>query len=744
MQMAMSFKTALVFLGILSVFLVMRNFSSLRYALSPDSTAVSQKVLSRQAAQAMKDANYVTLHSLRHRPRPPIRAPSLRVSSADRKKLPARPFSGLGRPVMHGRECILPSSGAGSWRQVVAKDLEIIRTKPPSTTKSCERRGDALIFTLDLKTATKAGGNAWEMSFPHYIVADESGSWRRQRSTLQLFTLDEKGAFHPMGPPHSKHSVISEKGNGAYSHWRHAQTAGLRSASALRFSTKGNVPLEKVVGIVAVAFPMAPHLGWIEFPLGKPKGHQELFREMFLQTFPTVGVSKPSLIEKPSDVVEGTHYLWRVGGNGEFELPLKEGQLYEKVLPHQIAEWYSEFEEKGGILYPPPGSYVYYQNKVGLAKLFQQAQIKTPRTWVIESMADATAKASEIKFPVVIKDPYGFSSLGILQAQDEEEFLTNMKKYFDVARPDVEALVQSKVIALREARVTYIEGRPFHGYWRIRQSIKSATAASNFGGYQDFNFPLEDIAPYVAEFANKTGIPVGGVDFIWQEENPDVKTTPFTLEVSPTSDINPPAPASWTKTYAEFKHAPGYHQAFLEVRRQWADLMTLAVIDRYRREKQHLFVDIDNVVSRSMDRVRRHAGGKEAYSAAEVMKDKPVEGAVEALQKLRDRYFIRFLTARGSYEDPFNVTQTWLDHQGFVYDDLLVVDGPESKVAHMSNETILVDDFTLGHEKEKPFMNQKFMDQLRAAGLPFIVFPLGGSWDDVMPKLLPDGNTASI
>ena len=93
------------------------------------------------------------------------------------------------------------------------------------------------------------------------------------------------------------------------------------------------------------------------------------------------------------------------------------------------------------------------------------------------------------------------------------------------------------------------------------------------------------------------------------------------------------------------------------------------------------------------------------------------------VSRLREHYFIRFLTARGSYEeqlrqqqknklihliqfqhinqgclpeswtvhdlvpvlplrmlqDPFNVTQTWLDLKGFEYDELIVVDGPESK-----------------------------------------------------------------
>ncbi|CAJ1402394.1 unnamed protein product [Effrenium voratum] len=558
------------------------------------------------------------------------------------------------------------------------------------------------------------------------------------QAELQLFTVDSSGHFHPLGPAHSAHSFIAEHGDGAYSHWRPGITNSTYGKAMLLFSTPRNVAIKKL-SLAAVVYPMLPPMGWIEFNQGKKVNHEELFREMFLQSFAAAGVSRPHLIEQADEAIPGTRYLWRVGGNSEFQLPLADGELYEKRLPYQIAEWYAEFERKGGILYPPPHTYIYYQNKVGLARLFNERKVKIPPTWVFESLSEAEAELENIKFPVVIKDPYGFSSMHLLQAADKEEFLQNCQLYFEKALPGVEAIVQSKVVAMREARVTYIEGRPFHGYWRIRQSLKSASAASNLGGYQDFDFPLSEIAPYVAEFANLTGIPVGGVDFIWEEEKANVTVVPYTLEVSPTSDINPPAPTSWTKTYSEFKHTKGYRRAYLDVRRSWTDLMTLAVIDKYRQERKNLFVDIDNVVAKSMERVRRWKGSKKAYLASEVMQDEVVEGAVEALRRLQARYFIRFLTARGSYEDPFNVTQTWLDSKGFEYDELIVVHGPESKVAHLTSETILVDDFTTSHEKEEPATNQKFMDQLSAAGLPFVKFPLGGRWDDIMEKLLPSG-----
>eukprot|EP00434_Breviolum_minutum_P040236 symbB.v1.2.035749.t1/scaffold4888.1/size33416/1 len=471
---------------------------------------------------------------------PTIPAPTPPPSAQSLQPQPT-PSPSKRTEVLERGDCPSVVTGRASWRQVPSKDLEIIqeKTAEDAVVKKCERRGQALVFHLNLLKAEKIQKNAYEMPFPRFIIADEFGSWRSKRSTLQLFSVDSNGAFHPLGPAHSSHENIAEKGNGAFSHWRHHITDGTQGKSMLRFSTRKNIPLKKVQDMVAVVHPMVPPMGWIEFTEGKHVNHEELFREMFLQTFPTVGVSRPHLIDRATETISGVRYMWRVGGAHEFELPLQEGELYEKRLPYQIAEWYAQFSQRGGILYPPPETYVYYQNKVGLAKLFNERKVKIPATWVFSTFEEAEAEQDNVQFPVVIKDPYGYSSLGLMQAANKEEFLKNVKLHFEHALPGVETIVQSKVVALREARVTYIEGRPFHAYWRIRKSLDSASAASNLGGFQDFDFPMRDIAPYVARFANKTGIPVGGVDFIWEAEDADVKTTPYTLEVSPTSDINP-------------------------------------------------------------------------------------------------------------------------------------------------------------------------------------------------------------
>lgn len=650
-----------------------------------------------------------------------------------------------------GVQCPTRAKRKKKWAEVVGDDMKLMKLGDAAVAKSCQRQGDALVFTLDVSKAVLLGGNAYEMQFPDYIVADEPGEgWRDKRSTLQLFATGSAGGeLLPLGPAHAPFDEIERAGNGAFRHWREPMTDGPDFKSHLRFSTPRNEPLKRLKDLKAVVHPMAPPMGWAEFvykfnrkakdfDAGKRRRRQQIFRELYLHSFPTVGV-EPHLVDKPEQTVSGTWYLWRVSHHDEFDVKLEPGEIYQKRMPYVFAQFFGEYERQGAKLFPPPQNYVYYENKVGLAKLFKQSGVRTPETWVFSSKEEALRAAEEIRFPVVVKDPYGYSSIRLLQAASREEYAKVIDEFFAAAKSGVEALVQSKVVALREARITYVDGRPFHGYWRIRPSLDSASAASTRGGYQDFSFPLADIAPQVARFANATGIPVGGVDFIWQEAKPDVRSEPYTLEVSPTSDVNPPTPPDWKQGYAEFKKTPSFRASYLRVRRQWTDSMALAVVDRYRRSKRHLFVDIDNVVSLSAERVKRNRGGKAAYTSKEVLKDQPVPDAAAALRELRPRYFVRFLTARGQYEDAFNTTQRWLALHGFSYDELIVVRRAEDKLAHLTQESLLVDDFTVGHEKEVPERNDALTAKLRASGVPFVVFPFGGLWADVMPQLLRGG-----
>ncbi|CAL1136860.1 unnamed protein product, partial [Cladocopium goreaui] len=517
------------------------------------------------------------------------------------------------------------------WGQVLKEDMKIIKSGS-SSVKSCHRLGDALVFDLKHMQAQKQEGHAYELLLPDYVVADEEQPGFEQRSSLQLFFALPSGPLQPLGPAHSpKDHIIA--GGGAYRHWREPMTHGFEhTGSRLWFSIPKNVALKELSRLVAVVFPMTPNMGFVEvvhkpdkkakdYDPTKRRRRKEIHRELFFETFPTIGV-EPHLADRPEATLPGIHYLWRTSHHDEFNLELQPGEIYEKRMPYAFAEYFGRFEKSGAVLFPPPACYKFYENKVALTELFQASNVLMPETWVFSSLADAMGRRDQVHLPVVLKDPYGYSSIGLLQAETMPELIEAFQTFFSKAKPGVEVLVQKKVRALKEARVTYVDGRPFHGYWRIRQSLKSASAASTRGGFQDFNFPLETIAPFVESFANKTGVPVGGVDLIWKD-NPDVQQEPYTLEVSPTSDINPPSPPDWKEGYAEFKHTKGFRNAYLGIRRKWTEAMVLAVVDWHRRSKRHLFVGMDTLFQNSQ----------------------VADGALDSLLTLRRSFFIRLLTS---------------------------------------------------------------------------------------------------
>eukprot|EP00913_Durusdinium_trenchii_P023048 g21641.t1 len=410
-----------------------------------------------------------------------------------------------------------------------------------SYVRNCYRLGDALVLELKFMQAQPLfNGKAFDLPLPDYVE-------------------------------------LIAKGGGAYRHWREVITRGFEhTSSRLWFSLPKDVALNLFRRKKAK-----------DYDPTKRRRRKEIHRELFFEAFPRIGV-EPHLVDRPQDTLPGVRYLWRTSHHDEFNLVLQPGEIYEKRMPYAFAEHFGEFEKTGAVLFPPPACYQYYENKVALTRLFQDSNVLMPDTWVFSSLADAMAHRDKIQYPVVIKDPYGYSSIGLLQAENAHDIEEAFKTFFAEAQPGVEVLVQRKVRALREARVTYVDGRPFHGYWRIRQSLRSASAASTRGGFQDqlvamaphgrvqdFNFDLETIAPFVESFANKTGIPVGGVDLIWKD-SPNTQEEPYTLEVSPTSDINPPSPPDWKEGYAEFKHTKGFRNAYLRVRRKWAEAMALA------------------------------------------------------------------------------------------------------------------------------------------------------------------------
>ena len=88
------------------------------------------------------------------------------------------------------------------------------------------------------------------------------------------------GPLRPLGPPHSPKELIV-RGGGAFRHWRGDMSDGFEATvSRLWFSLPSKLALKDLRRLVAVVFPLAPPVGFIEVihkpdkPLrGKDKGH---------------------------------------------------------------------------------------------------------------------------------------------------------------------------------------------------------------------------------------------------------------------------------------------------------------------------------------------------------------------------------------------------------------------------------------------------------------------------------------
>lgn len=686
---------------------------------------------------------------------PPKREPSDQVGSASANQVDnpeKKSFNSTWLPDERSfenrpRDCPRRRLRLSSWGSVVKEDMKLIRKKSGRVAMACRQYGaGALRFEINLKTVSKVEGHAYEIFFPEYIVADERGAngYFRHRSTVQLFLQSKKDHANGevlLGPAHAEHEFISNQGNGAYSHWRPPLTSGVQDhISQLRFSTPGNLPLAKFTKLIVVVFPMAPTLGWVEFlhtPNTKAKNYdpykrrrrKELFREMYLETFLTVGV-EPDLIDEPSLVKPYAWYFWRVSHHDEFDITLGPGEKYETQMPLQFARHFRRFERNGARLWPPPSNYLYYENKVTLTDLFRKSGVKIPTTWIFSSITEARRAQKELNYPVIVKDPFGYSSKGLRQAAHETEFIDVIDTFFS-EQPNGTALVQSKVRPAREARITYVDGRPFHGYWRIRNNASSASAASTAGGFQDFDFPLSRFGSFVDRFASNTGIVVGGADFMWEEPEPTAESEPYTLEVSPTSDINPAPPRSWNRTYAEFKKEPSFRKAYLDVRRQWTDAMVLAVIDRHRCQRRHLFVDLDGVLTSSRLEAKLWTSEKErSDSVANLLDYSAAPDAVHAMQQLKKAFFVRIFAQRGNYGEAFNVSLTWLHGNGFVFDDVLLLNDPFHRLAHLSDDAILVSS-----------TSSEIEDELFRRNISFVRFPnnegsSSSGWQRLLPVLL--------
>jgi len=349
-------------------------------------------------------------------------------------------------------------------------------------------------------------------------------------------------------------------------------------------------------------------------------------------------------------------------------------------------------------------------------------------------------------FPVVLKHPYAASSRGMASCatvEDAPQVIANW-----LAEHQAPCLVQHRVQVAKDMRITYIGGEIIHGYWRLKGSAEELSSGTGFGSSRlDFNIPRDELAPFVREFARRTGLDIGGMDIAFPLGSPG----PVVFEVSPTFDLNPEPPLEWQNVpYAEYKKTEDYMRRRAESYQECARQMMVYALNR----RHHLFVDIDNTVNDAWERIRRAArpswpgtsfDARQAFHPEELAKDAPVAGAAEALLGLARDWEVHFLSARGA-PNLYRPTAQWLQEHGFVHSSLILVAEAQHKVPWLvdtmadawlrNRRVVLIDDLSRGYHQATPELDEEVVRRLQQCEVPFEVFRPGvTSWPDLAIQL---------
>ena len=155
--------------------------------------------------------------------------------------------------------------------------------------------------------------------------------------------------------------------------------------------------------------------------------------------------------------------------------------------------------------------------------------------------------------------------------------------------------------------------------------------------------------------------------------------------------------------------------------------------------KKIVAVDIDMVVCDNLVRLMRNLTPERRvdhpnfYRESEMDTDVVIEGAVEALKKIRMEYKIVFLTARPNNRSDY--THIWLTKNNLMKDgdDLVVVDKQENKIPVLlemgENIYTFIDDFKFNYQNS-PQYNEPVLESLKKNKIPYVIFE--GDWKSII------------
>tara|TARA_B100001250_G_scaffold356484_1_gene331604 strand:+ start:5370 stop:5996 length:627 start_codon:yes stop_codon:yes gene_type:complete len=205
-----------------------------------------------------------------------------------------------------------------------------------------------------------------------------------------------------------------------------------------------------------------------------------------------------------------------------------------------------------------------------------------------------------------------------------------------------------------------------------------------------------------------------------------------------------------------------------------------------------LHCDIDSTVNNHWVRIQKWSRGTskdrihwKAFIKKELMKDQPLEGSREALNKLSKKYSINFLTARGfnaygkwriipesTYDKKFgfialkinnflsliwslfsdektknknkyafSITKEWLDSHGFQYDTITIVDTMDDKIKILqnTNSDLFIDDMSWGQNYVGSYVNlyENTIIELDKMNIKYEIFNKENNWFNIVKKYYP-------
>jgi uncharacterized HAD superfamily protein len=161
-------------------------------------------------------------------------------------------------------------------------------------------------------------------------------------------------------------------------------------------------------------------------------------------------------------------------------------------------------------------------------------------------------------------------------------------------------------------------------------------------------------------------------------------------------------------------------------------------------KKESIFCDIDNTVLDQYAEISKHYNfenkffDKISFHSRDLMQDKPIDGAQEAICKLSKKFDIIWLSARD--KNLRDTTEKWLKKHHFFIKDIILVAKHENKieVLRKNSPRMFIDDLRYNYDNLNPQLMTNMINQLKINKINYIIF--NNNWPAIVDKLLQKVN----